>query len=88
MHEADALTDSKLIQLLDAIEAVLEHEDAEDAIGADMMREFSAARTLVREWLRHESPLSVEQRLQVLQVFTDTLARRQLTAERRDSPLH
>ena len=88
MHESDTLTDSKLIQLLEAIEAVLAHEDAEDVIGADLMAEFAAARTLVREWLAHRSPLSVEQRLHVLQVFTETLARRQLAVERREGPLH
>lgn len=88
MHDPDTLTDSKLIQLLEAIEAVLAHEDAEEVVGADLMAEFAAARTLVREWLLHKSPLSVEQRLHVLQVFTETLARRQLTAERRDARLH
>ncbi|CAG0992230.1 hypothetical protein RHDC4_02580 [Rhodocyclaceae bacterium] len=88
MPDPDVLTDSKLIQLLEAIEAVMAHEDAEEAMGVELMREFAAARTLVREWLLHKSPLTLDQRLHVLQVFTEALARRQLAAERRDAPLH
>lgn len=80
--------EGKLLQLIEAIEAVLAYEEVEDVLGADLMTEFSAARKLVQDWLLHKSPMTLDQRLGALRVFTETLERHRLSTERRGRSLH
>lgn len=81
MNDRDKLEENKLLELLEAVEAVLAHDDAEEKLGADTLGEFAYMRNFLRSWLRNESTLTHDQRVRILANFTDALAQKKLAVE-------
>ncbi len=88
MQTTDTLEESKLLQLLEAVESVLEHEDAEQILDVDTLRQFADIQRLLRAWLQNESALTHEQSLGLLENFTKFLALKKSISERNEAPLH
>lgn len=84
----EILEENKLLELLEAVESVLEHEDAEQILDADTLGQFAEIQKLILAWLSSESALTHAQRLEMLVDFTNNLAQSKLVLDRNATPLH
>lgn len=88
MNDSDNIEEKKLLQLLESVDWVLDNEDAEEMLGAEIFSRFSDIRKVIRGWLRKESDLTHEQRVALLADFTTALALQKLMKDRNEASLH
>jgi len=83
-----SLMQKKLFELLDAVESILQQDDAERWLDPNTIDQLSNMEVFVRTWLQDESTLTEEERVAVLANLTDALKPRIMASGSIKNTLH